>query len=351
MIQEIHIENYQSHKDTTIELSPGVNMITGPSDSGKTAIVRALQKLNWNRPTGDNFCSTWGGKTKIEVLADDAYVGYTKDGNESEYLLGDKVFKAFGTTVPDEIQKALNLTEINVQQQLDSPFLLTESAGTVAQHFNKLAKIDKIDSTRKNIESNIRSIQSEIEHTKNDIKKLEVKLSEYPDLIKIENELELLEELNLQLTTYSNSKQKLITVLKQVKSVKKQIKAASNIIQYEKQVNKILNLFEKKNELKQLKRDLESLVNNLTVIDKNIKKQSNIVKLENIVTDLINKLADKAKFIAEFKALTTIIGNIAAVNKKLLKTQENTLKLQQQFRKNFPDICPLCGTSKIYIKL
>lgn len=42
-IQEVTIEGYQSHTNSTFRLSPGLTVITGPSDAGKTAIIRALQ--------------------------------------------------------------------------------------------------------------------------------------------------------------------------------------------------------------------------------------------------------------------------------------------------------------------
>ena len=41
-IQEVTIEGYQSHTNSTFRLSPGLTVITGPSDAGKTAIIRAL---------------------------------------------------------------------------------------------------------------------------------------------------------------------------------------------------------------------------------------------------------------------------------------------------------------------
>ena len=42
-IQEVTIEGYQSHTNSTFRLSPGLTVITGPSDAGKTAIIRALR--------------------------------------------------------------------------------------------------------------------------------------------------------------------------------------------------------------------------------------------------------------------------------------------------------------------
>ena len=57
-IQEVTIEGYQSHTNSTFRLSPGLTVITGPSDAGKTAIIRALRWFAFNEPTGEAFLHT-----------------------------------------------------------------------------------------------------------------------------------------------------------------------------------------------------------------------------------------------------------------------------------------------------
>ena len=159
MIKSIQISNFQSHADSYLEFDEGCNIIVGNSDSGKTAIIRALRWLVFHKPTGDEMRSHWGGKTKVELFTDDAHVVKSKD-KEQEYVLGDTHFKAFKTDVPDEIVQALNLNSINLQSQLDAPFLLSETPGTVASHFNKVAKLDKIDTATQNINSWISELTS-----------------------------------------------------------------------------------------------------------------------------------------------------------------------------------------------
>lgn len=50
-IQEVTIEGYQSHTNSTFRLSPGLTVITGPSDAGKTAIIRALRYYTTTKGT------------------------------------------------------------------------------------------------------------------------------------------------------------------------------------------------------------------------------------------------------------------------------------------------------------
>jgi DNA repair exonuclease SbcCD ATPase subunit len=55
MIKRIEIKNFQAHKNTEIDFDPGVNVISGASDAGKSSIFRALLWVITNRPSGDSI--------------------------------------------------------------------------------------------------------------------------------------------------------------------------------------------------------------------------------------------------------------------------------------------------------
>ena len=52
-IEKIRLQNFQSYKDTSISLTSGINLITGSSDAGKTAILRALNFVLHNEWSPD----------------------------------------------------------------------------------------------------------------------------------------------------------------------------------------------------------------------------------------------------------------------------------------------------------
>jgi putative ATP-dependent endonuclease of OLD family len=41
-VASIHIRNFRCFDDTTVEFNPGVNVIIGENNAGKTALLRAL---------------------------------------------------------------------------------------------------------------------------------------------------------------------------------------------------------------------------------------------------------------------------------------------------------------------
>ena len=91
MIHSIKIQNIQSHKDTQLEFNPGINAIVGSSNNGKSAILRALYWVVYNRPLGtDNLLSHWAFDKKGNQLASLSSV--SSQGKYSDFLFY-KIFR------------------------------------------------------------------------------------------------------------------------------------------------------------------------------------------------------------------------------------------------------------------
>ena len=190
MIKALDILNFQVHRNLHMDFCSGVNVITGSSDSGKTAIMRGLKWLITNRPSGDAF-KNWNASPKepvaIEVtLDDDQIIGLSREGGKNTYILNEDSFSAFKTDVPEEIVNVLNIQEGNIQSQHQDYFLLQDSPGEVARKLNDLVGLSIIDTIFKNINSKIRQVSSDITFFKNDRNKLEQELLQYENLDKIE---------------------------------------------------------------------------------------------------------------------------------------------------------------------
>ena len=143
MIRAITIQNFLSHKKTKLEFSKGLNVIVGQTDSGKSAIIRALRWVITNKPGGDSFRSNWGGDT--EVLLEFFTQWYTSriKSNRNLYELDGVELEGFGSSVPDEIREELNIDVLNLQTQFETHFLLGKSPGEIAAYFNRIAGLDK----------------------------------------------------------------------------------------------------------------------------------------------------------------------------------------------------------------
>ncbi len=175
MISNLKLKNFQSHKDTEFDFVPGITVVTGATDVGKSSLIRALEWVALNRPPGE---SSRRHKTKVtSVLLD----GVTKmrSASKHQYKADNKVYKALRSDVPKPIYNKLKLTKINFQQQHEAYFLIGDSSGQVAKTLNEVADLQIIDLSRKEVKQRVRSEEAEKKSLE---KQLKIKLEKIKEL-------------------------------------------------------------------------------------------------------------------------------------------------------------------------
>lgn len=118
-IKRIKLENFQSHVDTEIALSEGLTVILGPTDQGKSAIIRALKWVLYNEPRGSDFITVGCKTCRVSLeMTDGTVITRERDGNKNRYILkkGDEeqVFEGFGANVPAEVIQAHGIPKIQI---------------------------------------------------------------------------------------------------------------------------------------------------------------------------------------------------------------------------------------------
>ena len=344
MINSLNIQNYQSHKNSLLEFHPGVNVIVGSSDAGKSAILRALRKLIWNKPMGEAFRSTWGGQTSITANFDDLPVSWIKD-KETVYKLGEQEFKAFSTEVPPEIVKAVNMGEINLQQQLDSHFLLSNISGDVAKHFNRIAHLEKIDSATASVNSSIAKVSRSIEADKKTLSSYQEELKEFDGLTKAEIELEVLETMEVERLRKIKQIDRLRKLIDSLLEIEKKIEKASEILKAEPKVIVLLGLYTEQEKKIMKHSDLLYFISSIKTIQEEIEAGKEIIKDETHVNSLLGKYQAQTKLQKEERALKDLISSIAGVRIRIADKGIILKKKEIKFKKEFPDVCPFCETN------
>ena len=192
MIEKVEIHNFQSHKATVLELDAKVNTLQGNSDCGKSAVLRALQWLIFN-PAGDYFISDWARKGRTQVApcevivhVDGHKVVRRRDKDFNGYYLDDEMFEATRNTVPKKISDLLNLGEVNMQRQLDPPFLLSMSAGEVSRYINNLVNLTRIDTWTSAANSRERKLRQYVDAASERVEKARGKVESYSFLPRLE---------------------------------------------------------------------------------------------------------------------------------------------------------------------
>ncbi len=160
MFERLVIHNFQIHKKLTVDFDPYLTTIVGASDQGKSSVLRALRLVCCNLPAGTSFITHGEDQTRIVLKVDGRKITRTRSKTVNEYSLDGKVFKAFGQSVPDEIEQLLNLSDINWQRQHDAPFWFSLSAGQVSKELNSIINLGSIDDAMNHVASELRKARS-----------------------------------------------------------------------------------------------------------------------------------------------------------------------------------------------
>lgn len=348
MITEVEIKNFQSHEETKLEFDPGVNIIVGTSDHGKSSILRALRWVIFNKPIGSGFRSHWGGPTSVKVRTDEGnFVTRTKSESDSytTTVSGDGTieYKAMGGSVPEEVNQLLNIREVNFQRQIDGAFLLSKTPGAVANHFNKVAKFDEIDTSQQNIDKSIRELKSKIKHKEEDLKNKKEEIKQFDYLEEVETKLELLEQEESRLLNLRKRKIKLENLISLYESKKAELEELNQIISIEGALNRVLDLVQQRDDLIKKYKKLDMSIITIQHIKRRIKKLSAVISLEEPVLNVIQLYNKREVLDTKRIRLKEAIFKLLSTQVSLKKAKGSFQQLSKEYNEQFPDICPLCG--------
>lgn len=333
MIKKLDIQNFQNHAGTILEFYPGLNIIMGSSDSGKSAILRALHWIIFNRPAGNAFKSYWGGVTRVSANIDDCIITKERDKTNT-YFLDSSEFNAVQHDVPEEISRVINMDKTNIQAQFDPPFLLQESPGNVAQFFNRVSNLNSIDTGLAKLNSWRNKTNNNIEQQTAAKEELERDLDTYQHLDEFEIRVVVLESLEKQRNDLQAQYKILVQLIKDTTRVDMEIQRVERIVMLKDSVDNIFELLNKKQVLVQQQDTLQGIVSALTKTHISIAKLTARVSLQEQVDICLDKISVRNR-------LASIIDSLYDID--IDSTQVDLQAKQEQFDKELPNICPLCG--------
>lgn len=197
-IKSIELQNFQSHVKTIIEPAGSgfLTVVTGPSDSGKTAIIRALKWALYNQPQGAEFTRTGASIVRVGVkFADGVTVIRERTAATNRYKIihhanEPQVFEGFGSSVPLEVQEITGVRTVkiadqeillNLSEQLDPPFLGQKSttAPARAKILGKLAGTEEIDVAGAGVGKDLYRRGQDEKRLDSEIEELEKRIGEF----------------------------------------------------------------------------------------------------------------------------------------------------------------------------
>lgn len=169
MLEQLRLRNFQVHESINIDLDPLVTSIIGRSDAGKSAVLRALRWLCFNRPAGESFIRHDAQTVQVSLLLDGGHKVSHRKGTKRGYRVDGLALKAYGSNVPDEVARLLNVGEVNFQGQHDAPFWFSDTPGQVSRALNQIVDLGAIDKALADVSNKIHRAKAAADQAAQDL--------------------------------------------------------------------------------------------------------------------------------------------------------------------------------------
>jgi exonuclease SbcC len=334
MFKRLIIENFQAHRKLELDFDECVTTIVGPSDVGKSAVIRALTWLATNRPSGTEFIRDKQKNTCVTLEVDDHTITRERSKSWNRYTLDGKVFTAFGTEPPSEILTVLNLSDLNFQAQHDAPFWFQESAPEVSRQLNQIVDLSIIDSTLANLDKGRRDALAKVKALEQEVEDAATLRSSMAWAKKASEDLAEAVEYHTSYTEISEDRQRLINLTEAVSNYGT---AQKNARRGAKSAENTVRIGEEWRSAEEERTKLDYLLAHLRTQDAIVSRPiPDLTPLSEVRTRW-----DKLSL--QVKQLKDQINLVLKVKTDCRSKLEQAQELESEFKQQMGKVCPLCG--------
>lgn len=336
MLESISLRNFQCHEKETVNLSPILTVIVGPNDVGKSAFLRALRWVSFNKPSGDGFLRRGEDTVQVKLAVDKREVERGK-GKKNYYQLGAKEFVSFGQgNVPEEVANLLDLSPANLQLQLELHFWFSKTPGEVSRELNGIVNLDLIDGILSDVGSELREAKQEVNLCKTRLDKARQERTQLSWVKELEEDLKELEELEVR----QKEEERILTQLTQLAETYSI--AHSEYEQSSQLANELERLYTVAQELQEQESDIERLERFAAALE-----QANGILEHSIPLNEVNDLLSSYDFYCdeekELEKLQEIATTLQDAEEEQCRCEQAAVTAEKELKKLIGEECPLCG--------
>ncbi|TIH14729.1 DNA repair ATPase [Marinifilum sp. JC120] len=227
MIKKIILKDFLAHAETEIELGPGMTVLTGPNNSGKSSVVEALRCIATNPPP-KHFIRHGAKKARVELEMDDGVrVAWIRKKATAWYEVlhpGEEEWEVYaklvGRKTPEDVKKILRLNgvpvegnekdvDVHIGNQRNPIFLIDRSPAIAAQFFASSSEASHLLAMQTELKNRVRAAKREKKFQQQKLDEIRVEL----------DELQTLPDVNLELETARELKERVDALEKEIPAV------------------------------------------------------------------------------------------------------------------------------------
>lgn len=350
---KVKIRDYRIIANMELEFFPGLNILQGPSNSGKSSVVGAIKSCIYNIP----------GTTNVRHGQNDYYVGiqyrghevlYKKGKSGNTYVVDNEQYTKTGVNQLPVVGNALGIQDvilgdekikINFWNQMSYPFLLDKTPGQLFKFIADSGEDEGLTSAQKSMvkdrqstavqytltEGKLQAEKDRIKSMEEDVKSAEEELKVCETIISLDSEINNLNNItniNNKIKQLNKSKSEKNIILNNIKVNERVVEEVNNLeneinllVKYQSIFNKYQSLTLKKSELGSILKEIPQV--DISLLERELAELSSLGGIKSRFDSLTNVRKTKQSGISQLQV------DITDVETKL-----------KEFK-----VCPLCGSS------
>lgn len=341
-ITKMVLENFQSHENTTLDFSKGLNLFTGESGQGKSAVIRAFAFIfeNFGR-NPRRFIKKGANFARVTIHLSTGYVisrivEKSKSGKNGYEIYNPKDGSVESTNTKglSLVQEILGFNKLNIDTDNDVPINFMKqgtswffvgdgyTSSERAKIVGSIYGTHYADAVIRDLEGDLKKYNKQIEMADKEQRIIQESIDSFDHLPQTHMQIIELEKLSEEVNVLMAKKEKIATLLKEQELIDNKINELNDVIKDLGQVENLHSEIYQVKEMVQKRNEIQKLYRSLTTIiadgkeSKHVEEQ--LLNLPNVQL-LLNEIKELAKSKSVQEELLTQSTNLTETKNRLVK--------------------------------
>ncbi|HHT7008300.1 TPA: metallophosphoesterase [Bacillus cereus] len=341
-ITKMVLENFQSHENTTLDFSKGLNLFTGESGQGKSAVIRAFAFIfeNFGR-NPRRFIKKGANFARVTIHLSTGYVisrtvEKSKSGKNGYEIYNPKDGSVESTNTKglSLVQEILGFNKLNIDTDNDVPINFMKqgtswffvgdgyTSSERAKIVGSIYGTHYADAVIRDLEGDLKKYNKQIEMADKERKIIQESIDSFDHLPQTHMQIIELEKLSEEVNVLMAKKEKIATLLKEQELIDNKINELNDVIKDLGQVENLHSEIYQVKEMVQKRNEIQKLYRSLTTIIADGKESKHVEEqLLNLLNAqlLLNEIKELAKSKSVQEELLTLSTKLTETKNRLVK--------------------------------